>query len=454
MRFAFLLKVIPFAALVGFAPAAHAAGCDVDYVIQPGDTLQSISLLAYGSPSHQLISSANADKLVGQTELPVGESIVIPCIPGVASMTPNEVALSMAMLNFEEEAESASEDVADVETTGDEQATTENDTDTIEEVAPADAAEETEVEVAAAPASETVIEDPAPTEAAQSESVALEPAPAEPAAEPEPETVVATASQSTSPTLETVGGVSRMRLLTANGLAPFADQSLRGRGMATELAERAMSRLGILEASSIVFIDDRKAHLKDLLIDGSFDLGYPWFRPACEQMDKLEQLSPEEAWLCKNFTFTEPFYEFVYGFFVQKDEYSLSRTTFDDFVGARICRPAGSTILDLAINGLTDDETVFVRPDTLAECFAMLQAGDVDAVSGEAFEAENLLAELGLFETIEELPNLGLLQTVHAVAPIGKPGADDVVATMNKGLIELKISGEWFRIVGRHLAKN
>jgi len=25
---------------------------------------------------------------------------------------------------------------------------------------------------------------------------------------------------------------------------------------------------------------------------------------------------------------------------------------------------------------------------------------------------------------------------------------------MNMGLIELKISGEWFRIVGRHLAKN
>ena len=110
--------------------------------------------------------------------------------------------------------------------------------------------------------------------------------------------------------------------------------------------------------------------------------------------------------------------------------------------------------MDLKINGLDGEEVTFVRPETLAECFALLQAGEVDAVSGEAFEAENLLAELGLFDEVEELPNLGLLQTVHAIAHNARPGADDALATMNKGLIELKVSGEWFRIVGRHLAKN
>ena len=111
-------------------------------------------------------------------------------------------------------------------------------------------------------------------------------------------------------------------------------------------------------------------------------------------------------------------------------------------------------MLDLAFNGLTEDNATFVRPETLIECLMMLKNGEVDAVSGEAFETENLLAELRLFEEIEELPNLGLLQTIHAVAPNEKPGSDDALATMNMGLIELKISGEWFRIVGRHLAKN
>ena len=194
--------------------------------------------------------------------------------------------------------------------------------------------------------------------------------------------------------------------------------------------------------------------LSDLLVDGSFDLGFPWFRPTCELMAKLEELSPDDAWLCKNYNFSEPFYEFVYGFFTPKGAYTVARTTFLDFSDARICRPAGPSIMDLKINGLDGEEVTFVRPETLAECFALLQAGEVDAVSGEAFEAENLLAELGLFDEVEELPNLGLLQTVHAIAHNARPGADDALATMNKGLIELKVSGEWFRIVGRHLAKN
>lgn len=298
------------------------------------------------------------------------------------------------------------------------------------------------------PSFDLVVAEIAEAQQTATSTTAVEEEPAERPQEPSPESVVATAAPATDP------GVDRLKLLTSSGLPPFSDKSLRGGGMATELANRSLEKLGIKDASRIVFIDDRSSHLQDLLIDGSFDLGFPWFRPACEQMGLLEEMSPDEAWLCKNFTFSEPFYEFVYGFFVPKGQHSLARTTFVDFSDSRICRPAGSSILDLAVNGLTEEDTTFVRPDTLAECFAMLEAGDVDAVSGEAFEAENLLAELDLFDQVEELPNLGLLQTIHAVAPIGKPGADDAIAAMNKGLIELKVSGEWFRIVGRHLTKN
>ena len=445
MRVASIVKAIPVAVIASFAPLAHAQACDVEYVIQPGDTLISIAKLAYGAPSFEMIAAANAGKLAGQAELPVGETITIPCIPGVASMTPNEVALSMAMLNFQEDAtetpetdetESAAQPEEDVAATESSPATPSEDVAVSEEETPP--VEEAEEAVVA------VTED-----SVQAEAPATDPEP-----EPEPETVVATTAQPTEPTLTPVGGITRMRLLTANGQAPFADQSLRGRGMATELAARALDRLGIGETSRIVFVDDREAHLSDLLVDGSFDLGFPWFRPTCELMAKLEELSPDDAWLCKNYNFSEPFYEFVYGFFTPKGAYTVARTTFLDFSDARICRPAGPSIMDLKINGLDGEEVTFVRPETLAECFALLQAGEVDAVSGEAFEAENLLAELGLFDEVEELPNLGLLQTVHAIAHNARPGADDALATMNKGLIELKVSGEWFRIVGRHLAKN
>lgn len=404
MRVASLLKAAPlvFAAAFSFSPKlaqASEASCTLFYVIQPGDTLNKIAQFSYGKWDYQLIFSRNVEVLKDPSRLPPGQMLMIPCANGIAPTFDLVIAGQAA---------GASTDVA---------------------------LEQAATEVAARqPEQAEVVSEPE----TQSEPQ-----------EPSPESVVATAAPATlnSP-------VDRLKLLTASGLPPFSDKSLRGGGMATELANRSLEKLGIKEASRIVFIDDRESHLQDLLIDGSFDLGFPWYRPACEEIGLLEELAPDDAWLCKNFTFSEPFYEFVYGFFVPKGEYSLSRTTFQDFGDARICRPAGSSILDLAVNGVTEEDATFVRPDTLGECFDLLGEGEVDAVSGEAFEAENLLAERGLFDAIEELPNLGLLQTVHAVAPAGKPGADDAIAAMNQGLIELKISGEWFRIVGRHLAKN
>jgi len=401
MRIASLLKAAPLAiaAAASFAPEpveASDASCTLFYVIQPGDSLNKIAQFSYGKWDYQLIFSRNVEVLKDPRNLPVGEMLMIPCANGIEP--------TFDMVVAQQAAEAAKEAVTEV------------------------AAAEPEAQPESQPETATTAAEPE---------------------EPSPDSVVATAAPTTL-----VSPVDKLKLLTASGLPPFSDKSLRGGGMATELANRSLEKLGIKDASRIVFIDDRASHLQDLLIDGSFDLGYPWYRPACEEPDLLEALSPDDAWLCRNFTFSEPFYEFVYGFFVPKGEYSLSRTTFLDFSDARICRPEGSSVLDLAVNGLTDDDATFVRPETLAECFDLLQAGEVDAVSGEAFEAENLLAERGLFDDIEELPNLGLLQTVHAVAPVGKPGADDAIAAMNLGLIELKVSGEWFRIVGRHLAKN
>lgn len=404
MRVASVLKAAPmlFATAFLFAPKpaqALDASCTLFYVIQPGDSLNKIAQFSYGKWDYQLIYSRNVDVLKDPSKLPEGQMLMIPCANGI------EPTFDLVIAG----------QTADVTTVA--------------------APEKNELEVAAVEQDTAKVE---PEPEAQPKPL-----------EPSPDRVVATAAPATL-----TSPVDKLKLLTSSGLPPFSDKSLRGGGMATELANLSLEKLGIKEASRIVFIDDRDSHLQDLLIDGSFDLGFPWYRPACEEIGLLENLAPDDAWLCKNFTFSEPFYEFVYGFFVPKGEYSLSRTTFLDFSDARICRPAGSSILDLAVNGLTENDATFIRPETLGECFTLLQAGEVDAISGEAFEAENLLAERDLFDTIEELPNLGLLQTIHAVAPVGKLGADDAITAMNKGLIELKISGEWFRIVGRHLAKN
>lgn len=286
-------------------------------------------------------------------------------------------------------------------------------------------------------------EQPAP-EAAAPAAEAPAAAPAQ-AAAPEAEPAAPPAAKPVSP-------IGNVRLLTANGLAPFADKSLRGGGMANELVRATLSNMGALEKARIVVIDDRDSHLQDLLIDGSFDIGYPWFRPACDDLDALAKVSEEDVWFCRNFRFSEPFYEFIYGFFVRRGEYAPGRAIFRDFVGGRVCRPEGVSARDLIVKGLGEGTTEIVRTETLADCFDALLAGDVDAVSGEVFAAESILAERNLFDVVEELPDLSLLQTVNAVAPLNKPGAVQALEALNAGLIDLKVSGQWFRIVGRHLA--
>lgn len=388
-----------------FSAAAQDADCAATYVIQPGDSLATIAEIAYGSSTYQLIFSRNLGVITDVANPPVGAEIVIPCVPGVPSLTPDKEALLAAMPAPEPEPEPEPETETVEAETG-------------EEVAAADGAEETEI--------------PTVLEVAGTSAQATEPA---------PETVVATAASATP---------GALRLLTADGQAPFAGKTLRGGGMATELALAAMERIGKADETQIVFVDDRSAHLQHLLIDGSFDVGFPWRKPACEQLDALTETSPEAAWLCANFEFSEPLYETVYGFFVSAE--LTDKATFEDFAGEAICRPAGEDVQDLILRGFAA-ETI-ARPDTLEACFTLLLDGDVAAVSGEVFAAEALLSEDARADKVVELPDLSLLQSVHAIAPRTKPDATAALAELNAGLIELKVNGEWFRIVGRHLAQN
>ena len=405
-----------------FAPHganAQNSECDFLYVAQEGDTLKSIAELAYGSSSYQLIFSRNAGAISSPTDIAEGTELVIPCIPGVPEFTPNAEALAEAMGPTEEELAALAQAEAEAK------------------AAAEAAAAEAEAQAAAAEA------EAAAAAQAEAEAAAAE---AEAAAAEEDTAVAAAASNRPK--------LASLKFLTADGLPPFSDKSLRGEGMANELVRAAMTRVGMIDDLRIVFIDDRESHLRDLLIDGSFDVGFPWYRPTCDELDKLAAISEDAAWFCQNFAFSEPFYEFVFGFFVRNGEYPVGRTEFSDFTGGKVCRPAGVSDLDLRVKGLNPDTTEFVRPAALVDCFRLLLDEEVDAVSGEVFAAETVLSDLGLANRVEELPALSLLQTVHAVAPTEKASSLDAVNALNEGLLDLKVSGEWFRIVGRYLAQN
>ncbi|MBL9074265.1 transporter substrate-binding domain-containing protein [Tabrizicola sp.] len=264
------------------------------------------------------------------------------------------------------------------------------------------------------------------------------------AATPEP---AASDSNTAAPTpaLKPIGFV------TGNGYAPFADETLPGGGMMTQLVEMAVFRADPGIPYNLTFINDWQAHLDALLPSGAYDLSFPWVRPNCEAP---ETLSPGDQTRCNDFVFSGPFYEIVDGFFAMRTSGLGAATKYAEFEGKRICRPEGFTTGVLDAVGLTAATITLTRPVEATDCFRALAAGEVDLVSIDAEVGDSALAELGLTPQVEQNPHLMTLLSLHAIAHKSNQRAVDMIGQLDAGLIEMYESGEWYDIVSTALARN
>ena len=372
---------------LGDEAQAQRAACDVNYVIQEGDTLADIAETAFGRRTYTLIYARNFGVIVNLAQLPVGETIVIPCAPNDASQRPDAAALEARMANGGGPVRRTA--TAPAATGG---AETEDEQDLAQD----DAAESGDDSVA-------------------------------------PEDLV--------------------RILTATGNAPYADETLRNGGMATELTRRALRKVMRRDEFEVVFINDRPKHLRELVLRGSFDIAFPWEKPRCDLMERLRLNDPQGAWLCENFEFSEPFYEIVGGVFALESAASRMRD-FDSLEQASLCRRSIEPVSDLAALGITEAFADIFRPKTVRDCILMLQTGFVDAIIGDVFEIEAAVFELGLEGEIVEIPQLNILTSIHAVAPRAKADSIAALDQLNQGMLELKLTGEWFRVLAAHIEAN
>lgn len=264
------------------------------------------------------------------------------------------------------------------------------------------------------------------------------------AAAPEP---AASDSSTAAPTpaLRPIGFV------TGNGYAPFADETLPGGGMMTQLVEMAVFRADPGISYNLTFINDWQAHLDALLPSGAYDLSFPWVRPNCEAP---ETLSPGDQTRCNDFVFSGPFYEIVDGFFAMRTSGLGAATKYTEFEGKRVCRPEGFTTGVLDAVGLTAATITLTRPVEATDCFRALAAGEVDLVSIDAEVGDSALAELGLTAQVEQNPHLMTLLSLHAIAHKSNQRAVDMIGQLDAGLIEMYESGEWYDIVSTALARN
>lgn len=235
-------------------------------------------------------------------------------------------------------------------------------------------------------------------------------------------------------------------LLTGGPFDPFAGRGLRDGGMITRIVAAAMERGGA-PAAEIVFVDDRPAHLENLLGRGAFALSFPWAWPDCGRSG----LMPAEAALCSDFIASDSLYEHVTEFYARAGTPAAGITDLAGLAGLTLCRPEGYPVTDLAAAGLLPDRIALSPGPTAAECLARLDRGEADVASMDAAVARALANRSRLTNALIVLEPLTSVTRLRAIGRKGDPAAEAAIRHLNAGLSDLADSGGWFAIVDDHL---
>ena len=239
-----------------------------------------------------------------------------------------------------------------------------------------------------------------------------------------------------------------IEVVTATDYAPFTDQNWENGGMLTEIVDAALSISDGSPDYSIDWINDWSAHIDPLLERHKYDMGFPWFKPNCE---KPEDLAEEDRKRC-GFYFSEPLFDMLIVLFKRSDD-TRPLPNDEALHGMRLCRPAGYFTFDLTDRGLIPGDTIELdRPQAVADCFNKLVDGEIDYVALNEFTGEGAIKELDygdLVSASEQLTDtIGLRLIIHRE----HPDAIALLRQFDKGLNELRKSGRYDEIVGRHLA--
>ncbi|MGL4237017.1 LysM peptidoglycan-binding domain-containing protein [Tabrizicola sp.] len=241
-----------------------------------------------------------------------------------------------------------------------------------------------------------------------------------------------------------------LKFVTANGFAPFTDESLTGGGIMNRLAMTALQRGGNDREATLSWVDDWGAHLDPLLPTGAMDVSVAWMMPDCSKMDLLGEFS---LLRCTQFDKSLPIYEMAFSYITLNDNKYANVPTFRDLEGARICRPKDYELEMLEIEGLVEPFITMVLLPSLADCAQAVVDGEVDVYVDGTETGIRLFEDLGVGDRIAVNPYLVQFPTFHFIVAKNNPRGRVYLAMINRGLTEMRESGEWYDIVASGLAE-
>lgn len=243
-----------------------------------------------------------------------------------------------------------------------------------------------------------------------------------------------------------------IRIVTGNNWAPFADESLTGGGFVVRLASTALNRGGNDREYNISFVDDWGAHLDTLLPLNAYDISLAWYIPDCT---KLELLSEASQRRCTEFDASVPVYEPVVGYFTLPGNEYAGAKEMADFRGSRFCRMEGYFTNDLEEAGLIGDAIELVRPVKPSECIEAVLNGTADVAGMEIQSAVDAMNSMGLEgNEVVENTNVTTINTLRFITHKTNPYGRQYIAMFNRGLNEMRETGEWYAIISSSLAEH
>jgi phage tail protein X len=241
-----------------------------------------------------------------------------------------------------------------------------------------------------------------------------------------------------------------LKFVSSNNWMPFTDETLTGGGIFVRMAATAMQRGGNDRGYEVSYVDDWMAHIDVLLPTGAFDVSIAWESPDCSKLDLLGEFSVR---MCTEFDFSLPIYETAYAFNTLNDSKYAGARQFADYAGAKICRPEAWPISDLEVQGLVEPVVSYVHPKNPLDCAEMLVNGEVDLYSIESETASSNFAELDATDKVSPNPALATFITYHFITSKSNPRGRVYIAMLNRGITEMRESGEWYDIVATGLAE-
>lgn len=223
-----------------------------------------------------------------------------------------------------------------------------------------------------------------------------------------------------------------LRLVTGDDYAPFTGKALPAGGMLTQVVRAALQRSNI--DISLAWQPWNRGYLKTLR--GDYDATFPYVRTP----------QREEAFL-----YSEPLFIAEQHIFSRAGEV-IEIDDVPSMQGRRLCYPLGWQPPPIIQQLLDDGQLSRHSPAGLNECARLLLMNRDDFFISDRRLGETAVHLTGVpVERFRRSNSAINRSTLHLIVPRSHPQAAEIIAQFNLGLAQLRVSGDYQRLLDRHL---